>query len=389
MDIDKLRELIADDDLGLLNVKPKGGGAMSEDQRLAESFFEINEFYRTHNREPKSDIANMQEAKLAMRLSGLRNDPVKIQALADLDEFNLLKPPKKIESIDDILDDDDLDLLGGEDTDSIFNIRHVPVEKESPEYVARRKPCKDFEKYEPLFLQCHADLKNGKRKLFKIVREDLIDEGQFFVVGGVMMYLAEVGEDQKKTRRKDPRLHCIFENGTESDMLFRSLIKSLLSDGRCVTQHEDRLMDDLNNISSEDSQTGHIYILKSLCPDLLTDEYEDLYKIGFTTGTVDDRIKNAQKDPTFLSSPVKIIETFQCYNLNTHKLESILHTLFDAVKLDARVTMDSGKSALATEWFVVPLPVIEEAIELIISEEILNYRYDAETKMLCRKKLII
>ena len=168
-------------------------------------------------------------------------------------------------------------------------------------------------------------------------------------------------------------------------MLFRSLIKSLLSDGRCVTKHEDRLMDDLNHICEEDSQTGHIYILKSLMPDLQTDEFKDLYKIGFTTGTVEGRIKNAHKEPTFLSYPVKIIETFLCYNLKAQKLESILHTLFNAVRLDARVDSDSGRSALATEWFIVPLPVIEEAIELIMSEEIVHYRYDHELKMLCRK----
>ncbi len=96
MDIDKLKELIDDDDLGLLDVKPKQGAAMTEDERLSESFFEINDFYRSHEREPENDLANMQEAKLAMRLNGLRKDPVKMEALADLDEFNLLQSQKKL-----------------------------------------------------------------------------------------------------------------------------------------------------------------------------------------------------------------------------------------------------------------------------------------------------
>lgn len=274
--------------------------------------------------------------------------------------------------------------MGGGDTDSIFNIRHVPQTIDMPEYVASRKPCKQFDEFEPLFLQCHADLKSGKRKLLPFANEQQIQKGQFFVLKGVVAYVAEVGKKEKKGGKVNARLHCIFENGTESDMLLRSLATELYKDGRRITEHDDRLMDDLNQVGEGDSQTGFIYILKSLMPDLQAEEFQDLHKIGFTTGTVEDRIKNAHKEPTFLSYPVKIIETFLCYNLKAQKLESILHTLFDAVRLDARV--DSGiKSALATEWFIVPLPVIEEAIELIMSEEIVHYRYDHELKMLCRK----
>ena len=200
-----------------------------------------------------------------------------------------------------------------------------------------------------------------------------------------MMYLARIGEDAKKTRRKDPRLYCVFENGTESNMLFRSLIKMLLTDGRCVTEHEDRLMDDLNNISEEDAQTGHIYVLKSLStyPDITS--VKDLYKIGFSTVPIEERIKNAEDDPTYLMAPVHVVETFECFNLNPQKLELLLHRFFGKVCLEVDVFDKAGKRYTPREWFIAPLPVVEEAIELIISGEIVDYKYDAGARMIAAK----
>lgn len=383
MDIEKLKELIDDDDLGLLDVKPKQGAAMTEDERLSESFFEINDFYRNHEREPENDLANMQEAKLAMRLSGLRKDPVKMEVLADLDEFNLLQPQKKIESIDDILADDDLDLLGGGDNDSIFKLRHVPQTIDMPEHVASRKPCKQFDEFEPLFLQCHADLKSGKRKLLPFANEQQIQKGQFFVLKGVVAYVADVGKKEKKGGKVNARLHCIFENGTESDMLLRSLARELYKDGRRITDHEDRLMDELNDLSSDDEKTGHIYVLKSLSTDPQLQAIDDLYKIGFCAGAVEDRIRNAENEATYLMAKVHLLRTFECYNLNPQKLESLLHTFFGQSCLNVDVFDKNGKRCTPREWFIAPLEVIEEAISLIISGEIVKYRYEPDAKIIC------
>lgn len=381
---DRLLEILEGDALGLLEVKAVQS-AMSEDERLTESFFEIVEFVRQNGREPDDDMANMQEARLAMRLNGLRSSPDKTKELLDLDEFGLLIPLKKPESIDDILKDDDLNLLGDDTSDTIFNLRHVPKNIESPDHIASRKPCADFDRFEPLFKQCHAELRSGKRKLFQTVREDQVNKGQFFILSGVMMYLTEIGMDAKKTRRKDPRLHCVFENGTESNMLFRSLIKALLMDGRCVSENEDRLMDDLNNITDEDSQTGTIYVLKSLSTNPEIASIRDLYKIGFSTVPVEERVKNAADDPTYLMAPVHVVETFECFNLNPQKLELLLHKFFGKVCLEVDVFDESGKRFTPREWFIAPLPVIEEAIELIISGEIINYTYD-DVLMIIHKK---
>lgn len=389
MDADKLRELIEDDDLGLLTVKPKQSAGLSEDERMAESFYEISDFYRQYVREPSNDLSNMQEAKLAMRLNGFRSNPDKIKKLVDLDEFGLLVPLKIPDSIDEILEDDDLNMLGDNADDSIFNIRNIPKSIESPNFVAQRKKCEGFERFEPLFKQCHVDLKFGKRKLFHAVREDQIKAGRFFVLSGVMMYLAEIGDDAKKTRRKDPRLYCVFENGTESNMLFRSLIKALLNDGRCVTEHEERLMDDLNSISHEDDLTGIIYVLKSLSTNSEIVNIKDLYKIGFSRVPVDERIKNAVDDPTYLMANVHVVETFECFNLNPQKLELLLHRFFSKACLEVDVFDKKGKRYTPREWFVVPLAVIEEAIELVISGEIVGYRYDEKSKIIINRKDLI
>jgi len=382
MDADKLRELIEDDDLGLLTVKPKQSAGLSEDERMAESFYEISDFYRQYVREPSDDLTNMQEAKLAMRLNGFRSNPDKIKELVDLDEFGLLVPLKTPDSIDDILEDDDLNLLGASADESIFNIRNIPKSIESPDFVAQRKKCEDFERYEGMFHKCHADLKSGKRILKAFANEQQIHAGQFFILRGVMAFVDKVGEKEKKKGKVNARLRCIFENGTESGMLLRSLARELYKDGRRVTENVDHLMDDLKNISSDDDQTGFIYILKSLSthPDIAS--IPDLHKIGFSTVPVEDRIKNAADDPTYLMANVHVVETFECFNLNPQKLELLLHRFFAKVCLEVDVFDGDGKRYTPREWFIAPLAIIEEAIELVISGEIIGCKYDEETKLI-------
>jgi len=386
MDTEKLREMIDDDDLGLLEVKPKQAYGLSEDERLAESFYEIAEFYRQHRREPSNDLTDVQEYKMAVRLENFRSQSDKVKALAELDEFGLLAPAKKPESIEDILIDDDLNLLGVDDGDSIFNLLNVPQSIEMPEYVAQRKPCADFNEFVSLFAQCHADLQSGKRQLTSFSHEQQIQKGHFFVLKGVLTYVAQVGEKIKTGGKTNARLHCIFENGTESDMLLRSLARELYKDGRRISEHDDRLMDAFNHITDEDNQTGIIYVLKSLSTNPEIAAIRELYKIGFCTVPVEERIKCAEDDPTYLMAPVHIVETFRCFNLNPQKLELLLHQLFGKVCLEVDVFDRAGKRYTPREWFIAPLAVIEEAIEMIISGDIIGYEYDDELKIICEKE---
>jgi len=41
---------------------------------------------------------------------------------------------------------------------------------------------------------------------------------------------------------------------------------------------------------------------------------------------------------------------------------------------------DNGKRHRPQEWFIVPIEAINQAIEMIISGVIVNYRYDKESE---------
>lgn len=375
MDKDDLLKLIEDDDLGLLNVKSKQSAAATADERLISSFTQINKFFSENGREPESG-RGIQEHQLYARLNGIRENVEKMEALANLDEHGLLNVHRKeISSIDDIFDDDDLGILGNE-AESIFTLKHVSKETTMPDYVASRNPCKNFETFEAIFIQCQADLTAGKRKLWPFKNEQQIQKGYFFVLKGVLLYVADVGEVEKNNGKKNARLRCVFENGTESDMLLRSLAAELYKDGRRVTEHEDHLLDGFSNITDEDEETGYIYVLRSLSSKPEIQEVENLYKIGFSTVPVEHRIKNAEKEPTYLMAPVHIVETYQCYNMNPQKLEQMLHMFFGSSCLNIDVFDQNGQRHTPREWFIAPLDIIEQTIHFVMNGDIVNYRYD-------------
>jgi len=386
MDSEALRKLIDDDDLGLLDVKPIQSGIQSEEERLIEKFYKITEFISANDREPIKNPSNMQEAQLAMSLEGIRKAPEKVKVLQALDEYGLLDPPVVPDSIADVFEDDDLGILSEDSSAAdIFNLKHVSERIEMPDYFAQRESCKDFGLFEGAFKACHQDLRNGKRQLLQFANEQQIQQGQFFVLKGIMAYVAAVGEKEKKGGKVNARLRCIFENGTESAMLLRSLATELYKDGRRVTEHEDKLIDELEGIKKEDSQTGYIYVLKSLSSQPEIAVQADLYKIGYSSGAVEERIKNAKDDPTYLMAPVQIVTSFECYNLNPQKLELILHKFFGRVCLEVDVFDAKGKRLTPREWFIAPIPVIEEAIRLTMTGEVIDYHYDSDTKLIRKK----
>lgn len=80
-----------------------------------------------------------------------------------------------------------------------------------------------------------------------------------------------------------------------------------------------------NLIAEEDRQTGWIYVLKTQSKNPELTSTKDLYKIGFSSTSVDERIKNAKNEATYLFADVKKMATYKCYNHNADKLESLLH----------------------------------------------------------------
>ena len=294
-----------------------------------------------------------------------------------------------INSLDDILNSDTFGILDKQDEEDIFTLKNVPkVDKEraATDFVARRKKLEDFDKYEEMFMQCQKDLKSGKRKLVKF-NERYFEKGAFFALKGVLVYLEDIMDLKKdKNHKLDARTRTIFENGTYSNMLLRSLGKGLYEDGYFVTEHEDKVLDKLSQITGEDKQNGYIYILKSLSNDDRISTKRNLYKIGFSTTAVESRIKNAVNDPTYLMAEVQTVSAYEVYNVNPHKLEQLIHQFFGNSCLDIDIIDGSGKLHRPREWFIAPLNIIEEAIELIISGEIVNYRYDERNEVIIGKE---
>lgn len=388
MDIEKrLKELFENDPLGLIISKPKVTQSRNEEERLVASFEEINTFYEIEQREPQ-ESQNMQERTLFSRLSALRKNPVKAAALKSYDRFDLLNitPQKEYNSLDDLFAEDPLGLLG-DDSEGLFDLKHVnySADRASADFVARRKPCKDFAQYETLLQGVQKDLAAGKRKLVNF-NQDNLRVGAFYVHNGVLFYLKEINITQKEhykpdgTRvREDGRTRCIFENGTESNMLKRSVEKILYANGKVVTENTDEVAAGLfNQITEKDQSFGYIYILQSISTDSAIKDLNNLYKIGYASISVKDRIKNATKEPTYLMADVHIVRTFQCYNMNPQKLEQLLHNFFGSACLNIDIFDEKGQRHTPREWFVAPLHVIEEAVDLVLSNSIMDYRFNTD-----------
>ncbi|MBU1658459.1 GIY-YIG nuclease family protein [bacterium] len=377
-----LDEILEGDPLGLLNEPKVRTKSLNEDDRLVGSFEEINAFIQNYGHEPQKST-NMTERTLYSRLQGIRENPEKIAALKHYDRFNILQEVE-INSIDDILNDDAFGLLGGDDSDDIFTLKHIPKQKETtmPDYVASRKPCKEFNKYEHLFTKVQEELKIGIRKVVKFQNEQQIKKGYYFILKGVLLYVADVGEPIKTSGKTNARLKLIFENGTESDMLLRSLSAELYKHGKRVSEYDETNFEGLYEVNEKDEKSGYIYILESKSEDEKIASIKNLYKIGYSTIPVKERIKNAATEPTYLMAQVRVISVYETYNMNTQKFEQLIHRFFGKVCLNIDIYGDDGKRYTPREWFIAPLNVIEQAIEFIITGEIVNYRYDEKNEEL-------
>ncbi|MBZ9627154.1 GIY-YIG nuclease family protein [Psychroflexus sp. CAK1W] len=384
-------DIFEDDDLGILDDRSTKSQAKTADTRLIESFEEVNNFIDEHNREPEQGNG-ITEMRLYLRLKGFRHNDKKKFALKDADRHNVLFEPKKPESIDDILNDD-FDILGEEDVDeSIFEFKHTPKERKDSDFISQRKPMSDreFEPYDKLFKKIHKEIKLGLRDLkpFKNVEKNLV-EGKFYILDGVLLYL-EVGDISDAKRelgnriRKDVRTRTIFDNGTYSNMLYRSLGKQLYNNGRIVTDlekdSEEELFTNADQLESEDQETGWIYVLKSKSDNSEISKIKNLHKIGFSTVPVQKRLVNANKEATYLNADVELIASFKCVNVNTQKFENLIHRFFKHAQLQIDIYDKNKNRVTPREWFVVPYDIIERAIGLFISGEIVNYNYDFENE---------
>ncbi|ANJ93393.1 GIY-YIG nuclease family protein [Serratia plymuthica] len=394
-----------DDEFGLLDVQPLKRKTAPVDL-VGSQFVEIVGFYDRNGRLPtESSIASLDEKRLARRLRIFRESLERCAQLKDLDRYGFLVPnnvqqyppnyaaePELIEyvskselvtSLDDIFSDDEEGLLNFSSPE-IFSLKHINNErKEQPDEIAQRQPCPDFQRFEPLFHSLHGGLKNGVFSLERFTHKLKVVEGDFFILNGLLGYVYTVGEHLEQYSSYNARLHLVFENGTEMNMLYQSLTHGLVrdKDGRKVDLNGQKLQP-----SDEAIQTGLIYVLATMSTDAALIPYkQNLYKIGFTETTVEQRVKNAENDRTFLEAPVRLVATSQCFNLNAQRLEALVHGFLAARRLNVTLKSHCGHIYTPREWFNVPLVTVQSVIQHIVDGSISLYRLDNTTGRIVSK----
>ncbi|MCB5228356.1 GIY-YIG nuclease family protein [Alishewanella sp. 16-MA] len=386
-----LDDILSEDD-DLLDIAPIKKKSAPVDL-VSSQFAELEAFYEQHGRLPAmTSGAQMKEKLLAKRLASIMAIPSLVESLRAKDRLGILEmgalplvaagePPiyidksELVQSLDDIFNDDDDDLLSF-DTPDIFNIKHVQIEKkELPDEIAQRQPCPDFPRFEPLFATVHKQIKAGEFSTIRFRHELKIIEGDFFILNGVMGYVHKAGERLEQYSSYNARLHIVFENGTEMNMLYQSLTHGLVRDteGRKILLSGAKLIPSDIQIPS-----GLIYVLATKSTNPALNPYlHNLYKIGFTETSIEQRIKNAEKDRTFLEAPVRIVATTECFNLNAQKLEALVHGFLAARRLNVTLKSENGQIYTPREWFNVPLSTVQAVIQHIVDGTISKYRLDS------------
>lgn len=378
------------DELGDFPTAKKDASARSpRDERIIAGFEDIERFFEQYGRPPAHGEGNdIFERLYAVRLDRIRSSEECRTVLAALDKHGLLEGQLIAHNeVPDYLDEDELlaELEGLKSSDAdITKLKYVKTRAEikAAEEIAQRAPCLDFSKFKPLFAQIQEDLKAGFRQSRRFKQDAQIKQGEFFILSGQKAYVAEMGEIIKAPNgATDARLRVIYDNGTESDLLMRSLQRALYKDeaGRRIT---DPSAGPLFSDESEegDIESGTIYVLRSKSDHPMIKEHRDvIHKIGVTSGDVNKRIGNARLDPTFLMADVEVIATYDLSNINRAKLENLIHRFFEPAKLNIEIKDRFGNPIIPREWFLVPLFVIDEAVEKIKDGSIVNFSYDAKT----------
>jgi hypothetical protein len=372
-----------EDEYGLLDIKPSNIIKPSSDSIIEKSFEEINQFIDHHGYLPgeAKKKQTVTEHILQIRLQTYREKPEVVEQLRPFDRHQLLKEPQQVipQSLDEILQLDD-ELLSDPNED-IFTFKHVRAGSARPQDVANRIRCQNFDTFKPIFEKVAGQIESGQRKTIRFANEQDIEAGGLFILKGVMVYVAEVNDPHVRNGKKNARLRIIFDNGTEGRHLLRSLARELYKDpnGRRISEPSSGPLFGDAPISKE-VETGHIYIVRSLSPlPEITRLDGNLFKIGFTSGEFEDRIRNAKDDPTFLMAPVYPVKVYKTINMNANKFEGLMHRFFSDARLNIEVKDRFGKYIKPREWFLLPLELIEEAIEKFLDGSIINYQYDHKT----------
>lgn len=384
-------------ELGIEPVAAKASAHTALEERLIAGFEDILRFVETHGRPPQhGEDRDIFERLYAVRLDRLRAIPEARALLAPMDAPGLLDLPAAAIGSADELDDESLlaDLgVASQDESDITRLRHVPTyaERAAAEEIANRTRCEDFDAFKPLFEKVQRELKSGERRVLKLEERSLdeIRQGTYFIVGGQTAYIAEeMGEFKTNYDRRDMRLRVIYDNGTESELLQRSLQRALHRD-QVARLISDPVAGPLfgDTLDQDDIESGTIYVLQSRSDHPYVAQHRELiHKIGVTGMKVETRIAGAKDDATYLLADVDIVATYKLAHINRTKLENLFHKIFAPAQLDLTIEDRFGKPVKPREWFLVPLQAIDEAVNRIRDGSITKYVYDPKAARLVLAK---
>jgi hypothetical protein len=380
------------EELGVEIELEKRSSRTAREERIIAGFEDIQCFVEQHGRAPQhGEDQDIFERLYAVRLDRLRKLSDCRELLEPLDHQRLLagEKPVSISAAEEIDDDELLAQLGVDaaapaDITELHHVRSA-AEKRAAEEVANRQKCEDFGSFKPLFEQVQKELSVGLRQTRRFERKSEIAPGRYYILSGQKAYVAAMEEPFTNEHGTiDARLRVIFDNGTESNLLMRSLQKALQQDPagrRIIEPSAGPLFSDHNE--GGDEASGIVYVLRSKSDHPAVSANRDvLHKIGVTSGDIARRIANARLDPTFLMADVEIVATYELYNINRTRLENLIHRVFGPARLDIEIKDRFGHPIVPREWFLVPLFAVDEAIERIREGTITGCIYDRKTARL-------
>lgn len=356
------------------------------EERIIAGFEDIVRFVEKNGRPPRhAEDGDIFERMYAVRLDRLREQDDCLALLAPMDTHGLLAGGKSAQDdVADLSEDDVLAALGLDGDDDLTTLTHVKsrAEVKAAEEIATREKCKDFARFKPLFEKVQSDLDRGIRQARKPENEVKMTEfaeGSFFIIGGQYAYVAEAGESfRTEYDRADRRLRVVYDNGTEHEILARSLQRSMYKDelARFISEPAAGPLFATEPQPGE-VESGTIYVLrtKSQVP-YIAERRHLIHKIGFTKGSVEKRIAHAATEATFLFAEAEIAAEYKLYSVSKSTLEAILHRFFEPARLKITIPDRFGRAFVPEEWFEVPIEAIDEAIQRVQDGSIITHFYD-------------
>jgi hypothetical protein len=395
-DLTSDEQLLAD--LGVETETESQSTGPTRDLRILAGFEEIEKFVERNKRPPlHGEDKDIFERIYAVRLDRIRSSAECLNLLKDRDNFDLLKGYEAEKVAVEFQEENDEDLLAElgvatvEDSD-ITTLKHVRTREEIrlAEEVAKRKPCPDFEKFRPIFKKAQADLKSGSFETHSFKKNNSVEIGDLFILGGQITYVADMGEEYMADYgMKNRKLRVIYDNGTESDILLNSFTRALYKDTASRRIVDSNKIGPLfsGTLEESDATSGTIYVLRSKSDHpFISKSREVIHKIGVTKNKVETRVLNAELDPTYLMAEVDVVATYELANVNRTKLEKIIHKFFKAAQLKIEIKDRFGNPVIPQEWFLVPIFIIDEAVERIKDGSIVNYEYDPKIGKIIKMK---